>query len=74
MSARSQNRAAAWRRAAGVLCLIAMVLVAPAAEAADDPLVLGVFPRRNASETTRLFTPMANYLGERLGCVFKIKI
>lgn len=67
MSARSQISAATWRRAVGLLCLSAMVLVTPVTEAAEDPLVLGVFPRRNASETTRLFTPMANYLGERLG-------
>jgi phosphonate transport system substrate-binding protein len=26
-----------------------------------------VFPRRNAAETTRMFTPMADYLGEQLG-------
>ena len=28
---------------------------------------MGVFPRRNAAETTRLFKPMADYLGEQLG-------
>ncbi|MEH6823499.1 MAG: PhnD/SsuA/transferrin family substrate-binding protein [Motiliproteus sp.] len=35
--------------------------------AAEDPLVLGVFPRRNATLTTRLFTPMAEYLSQQLG-------
>ena len=67
MSARAHISTATWRRALGLLCLIATLLITPVVEAADDPLVLGVFPRRNASETTRLFTPMANYLGERLG-------
>ena len=38
--------------------------VAP--EVANSPLVLGVFPRRNATLTTRLFTPMADYLSQRL--------
>jgi phosphonate transport system substrate-binding protein len=28
---------------------------------------MGVFPRRNAAETTRLFTPMADYLAQQLG-------
>src|SRR5262249_25466732 len=39
----------------------------PFVQAADDPLVMGVFPRRNFAETAKQFTPMANYLGERLG-------
>jgi phosphonate transport system substrate-binding protein len=47
--------------------LIAAAVVAPVAQAADDPLIMGVFPRRNAGETTRMFTPMANYLAERVG-------
>jgi phosphonate transport system substrate-binding protein len=37
------------------------------AQAADDPLVMGVFPRRNFNETARAFAPMAEYLGTRLG-------
>ena len=40
--------------------------------AADDPLVMGVFPRRDATLTTRLFTPMANYLSEQLGREVKL--
>jgi phosphonate transport system substrate-binding protein len=28
---------------------------------------MGVFPRRNATETTKLFTPLADYLSEQLG-------
>lgn len=35
--------------------------------AAADPLVMGVFPRRNATLTTRLFSPMAEYLSQQLG-------
>jgi phosphonate transport system substrate-binding protein len=35
--------------------------------AAEDALTMGVFPRRNFAETSRLFTPMADYLSERLG-------
>jgi phosphonate transport system substrate-binding protein len=43
------------------------VAIAGTVQAAEDPLTMGVFPRRNSAETARLFTPMAAYLGERLG-------
>jgi phosphonate transport system substrate-binding protein len=46
--------------------------MAPITQAAEDPLIMGVFPRRNAAETARLFTPMADYLGERLGREVKL--
>ena len=65
--AASTVRAASSRfRLLGAL-LIAAALLAPAVQAAEDALVLGVFPRRNAAETNRMFKPLANYLGERLG-------
>ncbi len=40
--------------------------------AAEDPLVMGVFPRRNATLTTRLFTPMSEYLSQQLGREVKL--
>lgn len=55
------------RRLCALFLLIATAPFAPVIQAADDPLVMGVFPRRNASETTRLFRPMADYLGAQLG-------
>ena len=48
-----------------ILALLAAL--AGAAQAADPALIFGVFPRRNAAETTRMFTPMAEELGARLG-------
>lgn len=33
---------------------------------------MGVFPRRNAAETTKMFTPMADYLGEQAGRPVKL--
>ena len=33
----------------------------------EDELILGVFPRRNAVATTKLFTPLAKYLSTELG-------
>lgn len=35
--------------------------------AADDELVIGVFPRRPALETQQMFTPLSHHLGEQLG-------
>jgi phosphonate transport system substrate-binding protein len=39
----------------------------PAAYAAEEALILGIFPRYKATETTTMYTPLANYLSERLG-------
>ena len=50
-----------------LLLVVASVIFAPVIYAADDVLRMGIFPRRNFPETARLFTPMADYLGERLG-------
>jgi phosphonate transport system substrate-binding protein len=55
------------RRIVPLLWLIVTTSAAPAVQASDNALTMGVFPRRNAAETTRLFKPMADYLGERLG-------
>jgi phosphonate transport system substrate-binding protein len=59
-----------WKRSCGrivpLLWLIAMSAT-PVAQAEDAPLVLGVFPRFNASETTTRYTPLADYLAARLG-------
>jgi phosphonate transport system substrate-binding protein len=49
-----------------LLCLIATVVL-PAAQASDDPLILGVFPRFNASETVTRYAPLADHLSERTG-------
>ena len=50
-----------------MLWLIATAAVAPVAQAAEDPLIMGVFPRLSASETTTRYAPLADYLGKRLG-------
>jgi phosphonate transport system substrate-binding protein len=42
------------------------ILWVETAMAADEPLTLGVFPRRNATVTYKLFKPMAGYLSEQL--------
>lgn len=52
---------------AALLCLIASAAAATMAHAAEEPLVVGIFPRNKATETTSMYTPMAKYLSERLG-------
>ncbi len=49
-----------------LLWLVAMTAM-PVARAAEGALVMGVFPRLNAGETTTRYAPLAGYLSERLG-------
>src|SRR5262245_16621039 len=63
----TNDRNRRWKRIAALLVLGAAAVCAPVVQAADDALTLGVFPRRNSAETAKLFTPLAGYLGERLG-------
>lgn len=50
-----------------VLSLVAAFFVADYAKATEDPLVIGIFPRRNPEATFKLFNPMADYLSQQLG-------
>ena len=61
------NRSARRARVVCLLGLFAMAAFAPGGRAADDALVLGVFPRHNATETTTMYTPLADHLSQRLG-------
>jgi phosphonate transport system substrate-binding protein len=57
-------------RRIGMVCLfflIAMAAISPLLQAADGPLIMGVFPRHKATETTTMYTPLAIYLSEQLG-------
>lgn len=50
------------------LCLLGLcAFLAPPAPAAEHTLVMGVFPRFNAKQTTTMYQPLADHLGERLG-------
>ncbi len=55
-----------------LLLLLSVSTFASALQAAGSPLAMGVIPRRNATETTKLFTPMATYLSEQLGREVKL--
>jgi phosphonate transport system substrate-binding protein len=59
-------------RIVSLLWFVAAAAAAQVIQAAEDPLIMGVFPRRNSAETAKLFTPMADYLGERLGREVKL--
>jgi phosphonate transport system substrate-binding protein len=50
-----------------LLWLIALAALAPAGYAAEEALVMGVFPRHNATDTTTMYTPLADHLSKRLG-------
>jgi phosphonate transport system substrate-binding protein len=56
-----------WWRVVALFWLIGTVAVAPVIHAAENPLVVGIFPRHKAAETTTMYTPLANHLSERLG-------
>lgn len=56
-----------WRCISLLCCLVATIIFVPCVRGADDPLIIGVFPRYHASETTTRYSPLAEYLTERLG-------
>lgn len=56
-----------WRYVAFALGWMALVVFAPVARAAEGALVMGIFPRNKPAETIAMYTPLANYLSERLG-------
>jgi phosphonate transport system substrate-binding protein len=55
-----------------LLWLIVTAAIAPVVQAAEDPLIMGVFPRHKATDTTTMYTPLANHLSERLGRQVKL--
>jgi phosphonate transport system substrate-binding protein len=54
------------RRFVRLLPVAAMCFIAFAIHAADDALVIGVFPRLSASETTTRYAPLADHLSKQL--------
>ena len=67
MSSRHADVLRRLARALLALWLLAGAGAASVARAAQDPLILGIFPRYKATETTTKFAPLATYLGEKLG-------
>jgi phosphonate transport system substrate-binding protein len=50
-----------------LLCLLTLAAMTPFAAAAEQNLSMGVFPRYNATQTITMYTPLADYLTERIG-------
>jgi phosphonate transport system substrate-binding protein len=55
------------KRVAPLVCFIALAGFATGVESAEHGLALGIFPRYNATETTTMYTPLADHLSQRLG-------
>ena len=55
------------RRLRGLYFAAALCFFAQPLRAADEALVLGIFPRYKATETTTMFKPLADHLSQRLG-------
>lgn len=50
-----------------LLTLLVLCLFIPYPAVAEDGLLMGVFPRRNATITAKFFSPLADYLSQQLG-------
>jgi phosphonate transport system substrate-binding protein len=61
-----------FRGALFILLICTFVIPIPAA-AVDDPLMMGVFPRRNVKLTHKMFTPLAEHLSQQLGREVQLK-
>jgi phosphonate transport system substrate-binding protein len=55
-----------------ILVICCELLIPATAWSAEDPLVMAIFPRRNAAATITLFKPMAAYLSRQLGREVKL--
>jgi phosphonate transport system substrate-binding protein len=64
---RMEQRLGVAARALALIGVAAFTCIGAGARAAEHPLALGVFPRYNATETTTMYTPLADHLTERLG-------
>lgn len=60
-------------RAALLIFLIHTFVIPTPVAVADDPLMMGVFPRRNVKLTHQMFTPLAEYLSQQLGREVRLK-
>jgi phosphonate transport system substrate-binding protein len=50
-----------------MLLLVATAVTARQGWAAEEPLILGIFPRNKPADTVTMYTPLVEHLSERLG-------
>lgn len=62
-----RSSTSAWMPLVGLLILLVGIASSWRAQAAEEPLVLGIFPRNKPAETVTMYTPLAEHLTERLG-------
>jgi len=65
--ATSQSPSRRWRTVLRLIYFFPLIALVSFTHAADEPLRMGVFPRVSSAETAKSFSPMADYLSERLG-------
>lgn len=56
-----------------IIYLLALLLALPLPASAEGELLMGVFPRRNATLTSQLFSPLADYLSQQLNREVKLE-
>jgi phosphonate transport system substrate-binding protein len=61
------------RGSAAAILLMLLWLCPCLSSAAESPLLVGIFPRRNPSEMVEMFTPLADYLSHKLGRPVKLE-
>ncbi len=66
-SGEGMNRRRALVKALPFACFPVSLSTPPGLHAAEEPLVMGIFPRNKPGETTTMYTPLANHLSARLG-------
>ncbi len=54
--------------------LLLALLVSPLFAVAEDALLMGVFPRRNATATSKIFSPLTRYLEAEIGRPIKLMV
>ena len=64
-----RGRHCAVKKYVGLLGLLLATAFGPAVHAADANLVLGIFPRYNATDTATMYMPLADHLSRQLGNV-----
>lgn len=56
-----------------VMLVMLLSVLADSMVFADDEIIMGIFPRRNAEVTFKMYTPMAEYLSKKLGVKVQVE-
>jgi len=67
-------RISAWRRMATFFFIVFVVIVSPVSASAAEPMILAVHPYLPSNELIQRFTPLANYLGKKIGRAIEVRV